>query len=76
MIGPSWMLALRRASRVMIQRVSEIGGPTLIRWPRGFGLFEIVLYLRVGSLEWLRRHRLIIGELEERTGFACWTLVV
>ena len=38
--------------------------PLLVRWPRGFGLFEVILYLRVGSLEWLRRHRLIIGELE------------
>lgn len=63
-MGGSWMLAVRRAPRVLIWRIFEIGAPILIRWPRGFGLFESVLYLRVGSLEWLRRHRLIIGELE------------
>lgn len=49
---------------MVIRRIFEIGAPILIRWPRGFGLFETVLYLHIGSLEWLRRHRLIIGELE------------
>jgi SAM-dependent methyltransferase len=47
-----------------MRRIFKFGVPILIRWPRGFGLFETFLYLRIGSLEWLRRHRLIIGELE------------
>jgi SAM-dependent methyltransferase len=63
-MGGSWMLAVLRAPRAVIRRIFEIESPVLIRWPRGFGLFETILYLRVGSLEWLRRHRLIIGELE------------
>ena len=58
------MLALREHPKVVIRRMFEVWGPILIRWPRGFGLFETILYLRVGSLEWLRRHRLIIGQLE------------
>jgi SAM-dependent methyltransferase len=58
------MLAVRRAPRLVIRRIFEIWGPILIRWPRRFGLFETILYLRIGSLEWLRRHRLIIGQLE------------
>lgn len=47
-----------------IKRIFRATAPVLVRWPRGFGVFEILLYLRVGSLEWLRRHRLIVGELE------------
>lgn len=50
--------------RPVIRRIFEATAPVLVRWPRGFGLFETLLYLRVGSLEWLRRHRLIVGELE------------
>lgn len=50
--------------RPVIRRIFEATVPVLVRWPRGFGLFETLLYLRVGSLEWLRRHRLIVGELE------------
>ena len=50
--------------RPVARRVFEAVVPVLIRWPRRFGLFEGLLFLRVGSLEWLRRHRLIIGELE------------
>lgn len=50
--------------RPIMRRIFEMTAPTLVRWPRGFGLFETLLYLRGGSLEWLRRHRLIIGELE------------
>lgn len=47
-----------------VKRVVVRVVPVLVRWPRGFGLFESFLYMRVGSLEWLRRHRMIIGELE------------
>lgn len=50
--------------RLVARRVFRAFVPVLIRWPRRFGLFEALLFLRVGSLEWLRRHRLIIGELE------------
>lgn len=55
---------MRRRLRSLVRRIFEVCGPIIIRWPRGFGLFEALLYLPVGSLEWLRRHRLIIGELE------------
>ena len=50
--------------RPAVKRIFDASIPVLVRWPRTFGLFESLLYLRVGSLEWLRRHRLIIGELE------------
>jgi SAM-dependent methyltransferase len=50
--------------RPVVRRIFEGIARVLVRWPRGFGLFETLLYLRVGSLEWLRRHRLIVGELE------------
>lgn len=50
--------------RPVARHVFEAFVPVLIRWPRRFGLFEAILFLRIGSLEWLRRHRLIIGELE------------
>jgi SAM-dependent methyltransferase len=58
------MPRLRHAPRALVRRLLEAAAPVIVPWPRGFGLFETVLYLRVGSLEWLRRHRLIIGELE------------
>lgn len=50
--------------RPVIRRIFEATAPFLVRWPREFGVFETLLYLSVGSLEWLRRHRLIVGELE------------
>jgi SAM-dependent methyltransferase len=56
--------SLRAARRRVLEAAVRFTGPALVTWPRGFGLFETALYLRVGSLEWLRRHRLIIGELE------------
>lgn len=50
--------------RTIRRRVLEIVVRSLVRWPRRFGLFETILYLRLGTLEWLRRHREILGELE------------
>lgn len=39
----------------------RIARPTM---PRRLGLFEAVAYPFVGSLEWMRRHALIVGDLE------------
>lgn len=45
-------------------------GPRLIRallrprFPRDLGWFEVLLYPSTGTLEWMRRHALLIGELE------------
>jgi hypothetical protein len=47
------------------------------RMPRRIGLFEALAYPWVGSLEWLRRHALLIGELESiRQGAGVATLSV
>lgn len=53
-----------RPLRIIARTILDATAPLLVRWPRNFGLFETILFFRVGSLEWLRRHRLIIGELE------------
>jgi len=54
----------RSRMRGLIRRTLETTAPLFVRWPRTFGLYDAVLYVGIGSLEWLRRHRLIIGELE------------
>lgn len=57
-------MGIRTRVRSAVEGALETTAPALVRWPRAFGVFESILYLGVGSLEWLRRHRLIIGELE------------
>ena len=49
----------------------------IARFPRGWGLYEFGVVLGAGSTEWLRRHRLIIQELEQlRTRDGAQTLRV
>jgi SAM-dependent methyltransferase len=61
---------------------SARNGPSLVRrhvlrlilglWrpklPRGIGVYEVLLYPAIGTLEWLRRHALVIAELERLRG--------
>lgn len=61
---PSVSPSTRSRIRAVVRRTLETTAPLLVRWPRSFGVYDAVLYVGIGSLEWLRRHRLIIGELE------------
>lgn len=55
-------------------------GPTNVPvqlFPGRFGALEFTFLLRTGSLEWLRRHMLVLGELELlRAGLGVQTLRV
>lgn len=50
--------------RTAVRVALEATAPLFVRWPRAFGVYDAILYVGIGSLEWLRRHRVIIGELE------------